>query len=62
MSCPYTSPWNGKTERMIHTTNDVLRSLLFQASLPARYWAENLYTATYILNILPTKAISTPTP
>jgi hypothetical protein len=47
---------------MIRITNDVMRSLLFQASLPARYWAESLYTATYILNLLPTKAISAPTP
>jgi hypothetical protein len=46
---------------MIRTTNDVMRSLLFQASLLARFWAENLYAATYLLNRLPTKAISAPT-
>jgi hypothetical protein len=61
-SRPYTSPQNGKTERMIHTTNDVVRSLLFQTSLPTRYWAESLHAATYILNLLPTKAISAPSP
>jgi hypothetical protein len=32
------------------------------ASLPAHYWAESLYAATYLLNLLPTKAISIPTP
>jgi len=37
MSCPYTSPQNGKAERMIHTTNDVMHTLLFWASLPARF-------------------------
>jgi hypothetical protein len=62
MSCPYTSPQNGKAEPMIRTTNDVMRSLLFQASLLARYWAESLHAATYPLNLLPTKAISTPSP
>jgi hypothetical protein len=62
MLCPYTSPQNGKIERMIRTTNDVMRLLLFQTSLPACYWAKSLYTATYILNLLPTKAISAPTP
>jgi hypothetical protein len=62
MSCPYTFPQNGKVKHMIHTTNDVMRSLLFHTSLPARYWVESLYTATYILNLLPTKAISAPTP
>jgi hypothetical protein len=52
MSCPYMSPQNGKAECMIHTTNDVMHSLLFQASLPARYWTESLHAATY-LNLLP---------
>ena len=28
MSCPYTSPQNGKAKRMIRTTNDVVRTLL----------------------------------
>jgi hypothetical protein len=47
---------------MILTTNDVMCSLLFQASLPARYWAESLHAATYLLNLLSTKAILAPTP
>jgi histone deacetylase 1/2 len=29
MSCPYTSSQNGKVERMIRTTNDTVRTLLF---------------------------------
>jgi hypothetical protein len=44
---------------MILITNDVIRSLLFQASLLARYWVESLHAATYLL---PTKAISVPSP
>jgi hypothetical protein len=36
--------------------------LLFQASIPASYWVEGLHTATYLLNRLPTKAISTTSP
>ncbi|KAF8692258.1 hypothetical protein HU200_039863 [Digitaria exilis] len=62
MSCPYTSAQNGKAERMIRTTNDVLRTLLLQASLPARFWAEALHTATYLLNRLPSSACPAPTP
>jgi hypothetical protein len=58
MSCPYTSPQNGKAERIIRSTNNVIRSLLFQASLPACYWVEGLHTATYLLNRLPTETIS----
>jgi hypothetical protein len=62
MSCPYTSPQNGKAERMIRTTNNVVRTLLLQASLPARFWAEGLHTATYLLNRLPSTACLAPTP
>jgi hypothetical protein len=62
MSCPYTSPQNGKAERIIHSINNVIRTLLFQANLPVRYWAEGLHTATYLLNRLPTKTIQAACP
>jgi hypothetical protein len=58
MSCPYTSPQNGKVERIICTINNVIRTLLIQASLPRRYWVEGLHTVVYLLNHLPTKTIS----
>jgi hypothetical protein len=29
-----------------------MRTLLIQASLPPRFWAESLHTATYLLNRL----------
>jgi hypothetical protein len=47
---------------MIRTINDVMRSLLFQTSLPTRYWVESLHAATYLLNLLPTKTILAPSP
>jgi hypothetical protein len=62
MSCPYTSSQNGKAERMICTTNDTIRTLLLQAHLPARFWAEGLHTSTYLLNRLPSTACPAPTP
>jgi IS30 family transposase len=62
MSCPYTSPQNGKAERIIRSLNNVIYTLLIQASLPGRYWAEGLHTATYLLNHLPTKAIQVACP
>jgi hypothetical protein len=55
MSCPYTSPQNGKAKRIIRSINNVIRSLLFHASMPPSYWVEALSTATVLLNILPTK-------
>lgn len=62
MSCPHTSPQNGKAKRIIRSTNNVVRSLLFQASLPTHYWVEALHKATYLLNMLPTKTITKPCP
>jgi hypothetical protein len=61
-ACPYTSPQNGKAECIICSTNNVMRSLLFQASLPAPYWVESIHTATFLLNRLPTKTISASCP
>jgi histone deacetylase 1/2 len=61
-SCPYTSQQNGKAERVIRTVNDIVRPLLFQASLPPRFWVEALHHATHVLNRLPTKTISAPSP
>jgi hypothetical protein len=57
MSCHYTSPQNGKTKRIIHSVNNVIYTLLIQSSLPGRYWAEGLHTATYLLNRFSTMAI-----
>jgi hypothetical protein len=62
MSCPYTSPQNGKAERIIRSVNNIIRTLLIQASLPGRYWAEGLHTATYPLNRLPTTVIQAACP
>jgi hypothetical protein len=47
---------------MIRTTTNMICCLLFQASLPATYWAEALHTATHLLNHLPSKPVSHPTP
>ena len=50
----------GKTERMIRTTNDVVRTLLIQASLPPRFWAESHHTATYLLAVASRAAPGSP--
>jgi hypothetical protein len=62
MSCPYTSPQNGKAERIIRSVNNVIRTLQIQSSLPGCYWAEGLHTATYMLNRLPTMVIQVACP
>lgn len=62
MSCPHTSPQNGKAERIIRSTNNIMRSHLFQASIPPSYWVEALHAATYLMNRHPTKTLSFSTP
>jgi histone deacetylase 1/2 len=53
LSCPYTSPQNGKAKRILRTLNDCIRSLLLHAGMPPSFWAEALATATYLLNLRP---------
>jgi hypothetical protein len=61
-SCPRTSQQNGKSERMIRTINNLIRTLLFQAHIPPNYWTEALNMAVYLLNILPSRAIDNEVP
>jgi len=37
LSCPHTSPQNGKAERVIRSINNILRTLLIQAGLPPAF-------------------------
>ncbi|GJV62128.1 ribonuclease H-like domain-containing protein [Tanacetum coccineum] len=61
-SCPKTSQQNGKSERMIRTINNLIRTLLFQAHLPPTFWVEALHMAAYLLNLLPSNAINNEIP
>ena len=62
LSCPYTSPQNGKAERILRTLNNICRTLLIHAHMPASYWAEALATATYLLNRRPCSAVHNSVP
>lgn len=57
LSCPYTSPQNGKAKCALRTINDVILTLLLQAHIPPSYWVEALSTATYIINHYPCQPI-----
>lgn len=61
-SCPHTSQQNRRAERMLRTINNMIRTLLFQASLPPEYWVEALYTSNHLLNLLPSTAINNDVP
>ncbi|KAL8138353.1 hypothetical protein V2J09_004354 [Rumex salicifolius] len=61
-SCPHTSQQNGKAERILRTINNSVRTLLFQAHLPPKFWVEALNTAVHLINRLPSKPIHNKTP
>ncbi|GJU36599.1 ribonuclease H-like domain-containing protein [Tanacetum coccineum] len=61
-SCPRTSQQNGKSEHMLHTINNLIHTLLFQAHMPPSYWVEALNMAAHLLNILPSTAINNAIP
>ncbi|GJW03737.1 ribonuclease H-like domain-containing protein [Tanacetum coccineum] len=56
-SCPQTSQQNGKSERMVRTINNLIRTLLFQANLPPTFWVEALNMVVHLINILPSTSI-----
>ena len=53
------SPYqNGVAERRNHSLMDIVRSIFSNSKLRRSIWTEALKTAVYILNYVPTKAVS----
>ena len=50
---------NGVSERCNRTLLDTVRSMIDRADLPKTFWGYALITTIYLLNRVPTKAIST---
>jgi histone deacetylase 1/2 len=62
VSCPYAHQQNGLVERKHRHIVEVGLALLANASMPLKFWDEAFLTATYLINILPSKAINFHTP
>jgi hypothetical protein len=62
LSCPYTSPQNGKAERILRMLNNCVCTMLIKSRAPPSFWAEALNTVTYLINRRPCKATGTTTP
>ena len=59
---PKTPEQNNVVERMNRTLVKSVRSMLADAHLPHKFWAEALSTAVYLCNRSSTKAVSGKTP
>ena len=59
---PYTQHKNGVSERMIRTLNTKARSMLLDAGLSKKFWAEAISTATYIHRRSPSNSLEGLTP
>ncbi|KAL0380608.1 UNVERIFIED_CONTAM: Retrovirus-related Pol polyprotein from transposon TNT 1-94 [Sesamum angustifolium] len=58
----YNPQQNGVSERKNRTVMEMARSMLQEKNLPKAFWAEAVYTAVYLLNRCPTKAVQNMTP
>ena len=58
LSAPGTAQQIGVAERRNRTLLDMVRSLLSYSSLPISFWGYALNTATYLLNLIPSKSVS----
>ena len=59
---PKTPEQNDVAERMNRTLVESTRTMIFDANLPKRFWAETLSTVVYLRNRSPTKAVENITP
>jgi hypothetical protein len=62
VSCPYAHQQNGSVERKHRHIIEVGLALLANASMPLKFWDEAFLTATYLINMLPSKVINHETP
>lgn len=61
-SCPYTPEQNGIAERMNRTILEKVRSMLNDAKMQKKFWAEAVNTAVYLINRCPTRTLQGKTP
>jgi histone deacetylase 1/2 len=62
VSCPHAHQQNGSAERKHRHIVEVGLSLLANASMPLKFWDEAFLTATYLINMLPSKPLKFATP
>ncbi|PKI53499.1 hypothetical protein CRG98_026105 [Punica granatum] len=61
-SCTDTPQQNGRVERKHRHILNVAGALIFQGSLPTRFWGEFVSTAVHLINITPTLLLDNKSP
>ena len=59
LSCPYTPQQYGLAERKHRPIVELGLSMMFQSNVPQRFWVEAFYTASFLINLLPTTTLAT---
>lgn len=62
LSAPYTPQQNGMSERKNRSLMDKARCLMLDANIPAKFWAEAVNTANYLINRSPARALKDNSP
>ena len=62
VSCPHAHRQNGSAEQKHLQIIEVGIFLLVNASMPLKFWDEAFLTATFLINMLPTKFLNLATP
>ena len=57
LTLPGTPQWNGVSKRRNRTLLDMVRSMMSRTDLPISFWGYELETVTFLLNIIPSKAV-----
>jgi hypothetical protein len=62
VSCPHAHQRNGSAERKHRHIVEVGLALLANASMPLKFWDEAFLTATFLINIIPSKVLGLESP
>ncbi|CAD7087797.1 unnamed protein product [Hermetia illucens] len=57
LTVPRTPQLNGVSERMVRTITEKARSMIISACMDKIFWGDAVLTATYLINITPTRAL-----
>lgn len=61
-TCIYTPQQNGIVERRHRTLLESARAMMFQSSLPLKFWPYSILTATWMLNRIPSRVLNWKSP